>query len=68
MFKMLTIPTIWFSFLAFIVATVCNGFLSVNLEPQVNILYLWINTIPAEVLENENSRGGGESPSKPMLV
>ena len=33
--KMLRIPTIWFSFLAFIVATVCNGFLSVNLEPKV---------------------------------
>eukprot|EP00088_Acartia_fossae_P029130 TRINITY_DN2995_c0_g1_i1.p1 TRINITY_DN2995_c0_g1~~TRINITY_DN2995_c0_g1_i1.p1 ORF type:complete len:597 (-),score=41.24 TRINITY_DN2995_c0_g1_i1:347-2137(-) len=33
--KMLTIPTIWFSFSAFIVATMCNGFLSVNLEPQV---------------------------------
>jgi len=34
-FKMLTIPTIWFSFGAFIVATMCNGFLSLNLEPQV---------------------------------
>jgi len=33
--KMLGIPTIWFSFLAFIIATVCNGFLSINLEPQV---------------------------------
>jgi len=33
--KMLCIPTIWFSFAAFIVATMCNGFLSLNLEPQV---------------------------------
>jgi len=33
--KVLKIPTIWFSFLAFIVATICNGFLSVNLEPKV---------------------------------
>jgi len=32
---MLCIPTVWFSFAAFIVATVCNGFLSINLEPQV---------------------------------
>jgi len=34
-FKMLSIPTIWFSFVAFIIATMCNGFLSINLEPQV---------------------------------
>jgi len=34
-FNMLGIATIWYSFSAFIVATVCNGFLSVNLEPQV---------------------------------
>jgi len=34
-FKMLCIPTIWFSFVAFIIATMCNGFLSINLEPQV---------------------------------
>ena len=33
--KMLSIPTIWFSFGAFIIATMCNGFLSVNLEPEV---------------------------------
>jgi len=33
--KMLCIPTVWFSFGAFIVATMCNGFLSLNLEPQV---------------------------------
>lgn len=33
--KMLKIPTIWFSFSAFIIATMCNGFLSINLEPQV---------------------------------
>jgi len=32
---MLCIPTVWFSFTAFIIATVCNGFLSINLEPQV---------------------------------
>ena len=31
----LKIPTIWFSFSAFIIATMCNGFISVNLEPQV---------------------------------
>ena len=31
----LSIPTVWFSFTAFIVATACNGFLSINLEPQV---------------------------------
>jgi hypothetical protein len=31
---MLSIPTVWFSFSAFIVATMCNGFLSINLEPQ----------------------------------
>eukprot|EP00092_Neocalanus_flemingeri_P025069 GFUD01027185.1.p1 GENE.GFUD01027185.1~~GFUD01027185.1.p1 ORF type:complete len:612 (+),score=38.32 GFUD01027185.1:260-2095(+) len=34
-FKMFCIPTIWFSFVAFIIATMCNGFLSINLEPQV---------------------------------
>ena len=33
--NMLKIPRIWFSFTTFIVATACNGFLSVNLEPQV---------------------------------
>merc|ERR1719221_592649 len=33
--KILRIPTIWFSFLAFIVATMCNGFIPVNLEPEV---------------------------------
>jgi len=32
---MLSIPTVWFSFAAFIIATACNGFLSINLEPQV---------------------------------
>ena len=31
----LKIPTIWFSFGAFIIATMCNGFISVNLEPEV---------------------------------
>jgi len=31
----LAIPSIWFSFVTFIVATVCNGFLSINLEPKV---------------------------------
>ena len=35
--NVLKIPTIWFSFMAFIVATVCNGFLSINLEPKVNV-------------------------------
>ena len=34
--KILKIPTIWFSFTGFIVATMCNGFLSINLEPQVS--------------------------------
>ena len=34
--KVLRIPTIWFSFMGFIVATMCNGFLSINLEPQVS--------------------------------
>ena len=34
-FNVLRIPTIWFSFITFIVATVCNGFLSINLEPRV---------------------------------
>jgi len=33
--KILKIPTIWFSFMGFIVATMCNGFLSINLEPQI---------------------------------
>lgn len=33
--NILKIPTIWFSFITFIVATVCNGFLSINLEPRV---------------------------------
>jgi len=33
--NVLRIPTIWFSFLTFIVATMCNGFLSINLEPKV---------------------------------
>jgi len=33
--KMMLIPSIWFSFVAFVVATMCNGFLSVNLEPKV---------------------------------
>ena len=32
---MLRIPRIWISFLTFIVATACNGFLSINLEPKV---------------------------------
>ena len=32
----LAIPSIWFSFVTFIVATVCNGFLSINLEPKVS--------------------------------
>ena len=34
--QILAIPTIWFSFATFIVATACNGFLSINLEPKVN--------------------------------
>ncbi len=34
-FNILSIPKIWFSFLTFIVATLCNGFLSINLEPKV---------------------------------
>eukprot|EP00095_Tigriopus_kingsejongensis_P000690 maker-scaffold58_size443543-snap-gene-1.21 protein:Tk00690 transcript:maker-scaffold58_size443543-snap-gene-1.21-mRNA-1 annotation:"hypothetical protein DAPPUDRAFT_315076" len=33
--NMLGIPLIWFSFTTFIAATACNGFLSINLEPQV---------------------------------
>ncbi|TRY71035.1 hypothetical protein TCAL_08917 [Tigriopus californicus] len=33
--NMLSIPLIWFSFISFIAATACNGFLSINLEPQV---------------------------------
>jgi len=33
--QILAIPTIWFSFVTFVVATVCNGFLSINLEPKV---------------------------------
>jgi len=33
--NVLSIPTIWFSFLTFIVATMCNGFLSINLEPKL---------------------------------
>eukprot|EP00092_Neocalanus_flemingeri_P041760 GFUD01045483.1.p1 GENE.GFUD01045483.1~~GFUD01045483.1.p1 ORF type:complete len:563 (-),score=82.87 GFUD01045483.1:53-1741(-) len=33
--KIFSIPTVWFSFLAFIVSTLCSGMLSVNLEPQV---------------------------------
>ena len=33
--KIFKIPAIWFSFSAFIAATICNGFLSINLEPQV---------------------------------
>ena len=35
--NMLKIPKIWVSFGTFIVATACNGFLSINLEPQVTI-------------------------------
>ena len=31
----MSIPTIWFSFLSFVIATMCNGFLSVNMEPEV---------------------------------
>ena len=38
--KVLRIPTIWFSFMGFIVATVCNGFLSINLEPQVRFRFI----------------------------
>ena len=34
---MMLIPSIWFSFVAFVVATMCNGFLSVNLEPKVQL-------------------------------
>jgi len=37
--NILRIPTIWFSFLTFIVATMCNGFLSINLEPRVLRFY-----------------------------
>ncbi len=33
--NILSIPTIWFSFSTFVVATICNGFLSINLEPKV---------------------------------
>lgn len=33
--NVLKIPTIWFSFVTFIIATMCNGFLSINLEPKV---------------------------------
>jgi len=33
--NVLRIPTIWFSFLTFVVATMCNGFLSINLEPKL---------------------------------
>jgi len=33
--KMLSIPTIWFAFLTFIVSTMTNGFLSINLEPKI---------------------------------
>lgn len=36
--NILKIPTIWFSFMTFVVATACNGFLSINLEPQVTHL------------------------------
>ena len=32
---MLCIPTIWFSFGTLIIATMCNGFLSITLEPHV---------------------------------
>ena len=39
--NMLRIPRIWFSFTTFIVATACNGFLSVNLEPQVRPMVDW---------------------------
>ena len=34
-FKMLCIPTIWFGFGHPIIATMCNGFLSITLEPHV---------------------------------
>jgi len=33
--RVLAIPRIWFSFLAFITGTLCNGMLSVSLEPQL---------------------------------
>jgi len=33
--EIFSIPTVWFSFLAFITATLCGGMLSINLEPQV---------------------------------
>jgi len=33
--KMLCIPTIWFTFGSFIIATMCNGFLSITLEPEI---------------------------------
>ena len=35
--NILSIPTIWFSFVTFVVATICNGFLSINLEPKVSL-------------------------------
>ena len=44
--KVLRIPTIWFSFMGFIVATVCNGFLSINLEPQVRFRFIVSENIP----------------------
>ena len=44
---MLSIPTVWFSFAAFIIATACNGFLSINLEPQVlPFKDLFLQTLP----------------------
>lgn len=33
--SILFIPTIWIPFLTFVVSTMSNGFLSINLEPQV---------------------------------
>ena len=53
--KVLRIPTIWFSFMGFIVATVCNGFLSINLEPQVRFRFIVKSVSKWKLLLNDCS-------------
>lgn len=61
--KILSIPTVWFSFLAFIVATMCNGFLSVNLEPKV---LRFFNLSPSNVGLLYGLKDGSNSLASPV--
>lgn len=61
--NMLKIPTIWISFVTFIVATVCNGFLSINLEPKV---LRWLELSQLQVGLLFGIKDGANSISSPV--